>query len=276
MKLWYGSDLHSDFWDNIKPFTRSVDLTKYDGFLFAGDVGEWRHPHTLTILEMAADKGQVIHIPGNHEFYGGEYSRVLAGLADINGVNSLNQDYVDFAELKTRIWGDVMWTNFHDDEECMKTAERRMNDYRSILYQHPAGVDMFLYAKNTRDFHYQARASLKKAARSLPDGWRFIVMTHHAPTFLSIGKAFRKPSYSETARINAAYASNLDDWLRDERIEPDVWIHGHIHERANYEIEINDKICRVVSNPYGYPGEKSTTDFGDHYIEILEDRIVVV
>lgn len=276
MKLWYGSDLHADFWDNIKPFTSKIDMTKYDGFLFAGDVGEWRHPHTRTILELAADKGLVLHIPGNHEFYGAEYGRVLEGLADINGVNSMNQDYMDLHLEKTRIWGDIMWTNFHDDPECMKAAERRMNDYKSILYQRPVGIDMFLNPEDTRALHYQARVSLKKAARSLPKGWRFIVMTHHAPTFLSIGKEYRKPSYTETAKVNAAYASALDDWLRDERIEPDVWIHGHIHERANYEIEINDKICRVVSNPHGYPGEVLVKGFGNHYIEILEDRIVVV
>lgn len=276
MKLWYGSDLHSDFWDNVKPFTSKIDMTKYDGFLFAGDVGEFRHPHTRTILELAAMNGKVFHIPGNHEFYGAEYSRVLDGLSDIPGITSLSQGYVDLPELRTRIWGDVLWTNFHDSEECMRTAERHMNDYRSILYQRPEGADVFLGAKDTRSFHYQARASLKKASQSLPEGWRFIVMTHHAPTFLSIGKAYRTPSYMETARINAAYANALDDWLREERIEPDVWIHGHIHERANYEIEINDKICRVVSNPHGYPGEILLKGFGNHYIEILEDRIVVV
>lgn len=276
MKLWYGSDLHSDFWDGkVKPFTDRVDIKAFDGFLFAGDTGEWRCPTTQTILEMCSQQGPVINLAGNHEFYGNEVNRVHASMAEFPFSHYLFRDVYDFPEHRVRIWGDTLWTNFNNNEENRRIAGRRMNDYQMIMYNR-GWADIFLSPEDTAQWNKQSRVALAKAARDVPEGWRFIVMTHHAPTFMSIGKAYRAPSYMETAKINAAYANDMFGWLEHHNVAPDVWIHGHIHERANYEMEINGKVCRVVSNPYGYPGEKFVNDFGDHYIEILEDRIVVV
>lgn len=276
MKLWYGSDLHADFWDGkVKPFTDLVDIKAFDGFLFAGDVGEWRDPVVKTILELCSDQGPVINIPGNHEFYGAEVTRTLDSMLEFPFSTCLIKDVYDFPELKVRIWGDTLWTNFGRNAENMAEAGRRMNDYQNILYNR-GWADVFLKPEDTAQWNEIARTALVKAAREVPEGWRFIVMTHHAPTFLSIAKEYRAPTYMEKARINAAYANDMYGWMETNRVVPDVWIHGHIHERANYEIEIGGKVCRVVSNPHGYPKEISTKGFGDHYIEILEDRIVVV
>ena len=49
--------------------------------------------------------------------------------------------------------------------------------------------------------------------------------------------------------INAAYASSMDDLLREANIA--LWIHGHTHYCVDYE----KYGVRILSNQRGYPGE---------------------
>lgn len=281
MKLWYGSDMHSDFWkqDNHK---KHIDRDAFDGFILAGDTGEWlmRRGNGMAIINWLLQTGKpVIYVAGNHEFYSGNYDLVQDDLYAFSQDNEhfhyLQSSYLDLPELKKRIWGDTLWTNFQNSQECRSVARRQMNDYKHI-FQNAGFGNVFLTPEMTVEFNRLALESLRKSFVSMPEGYDMIVVSHHAPTFMSIGKAYRKPSYTETAKINAAYANALDDWLVENRVRPLVWIHGHIHERANYYLDIDDVMMHVVSNPYGYPGEKPVEDFGKHYIEILEDRIVVV
>ena len=75
------------------------------------------------------------------------------------------------------------------------------------------------------------------------DPKRTIIVTHHAPSALSLPEKFRAES------ISCAYASQLDEFIR--RYQPPLWIHGHIHHSSDYYIGST----RVVSNPQSYPGD---------------------
>jgi len=67
-----------------------------------------------------------------------------------------------------------------------------------------------------------------------------IVVTHHAPSILSVPEKYKNDP------ISSAYASNLEKTI--EKYKPNYWIHGHIHEPKRYKINDTEIIC----NPHGY------------------------
>lgn len=282
LRVFYGSDFHSDFWKyGTAPFFDRINPDNYDLFLFAGDVGEWEHGkgHAVTIYKEILARGKpIVMVPGNHEFYGGNYQIILSELEEFAAANPgfylLNRDFLDLPVQEVRIWGDIFWTDFQGDERARHVARRRMNDYSKIYYSRNTG-GVHLVPEDTVVLNDMAKRSLVKAAETIPDDWGFLVMTHHAPFPESTPKQYRKPEYSDIAKLNKAYANDLYEWCRD-RVSPDVWIHGHIHDRAHYEVDIDDHICTVVSNPFGYPGEKNHDDINKYPMTITNRRILLV
>ena len=68
-----------------------------------------------------------------------------------------------------------------------------------------------------------------------------VCISHHAPSYRSI------PDELSSRDINQCYANDWDDLI--DEFQPDLWIHGHIHQQSNdYLIGRT----RVVSNAYGY------------------------
>jgi hypothetical protein len=87
------------------------------------------------------------------------------------------------------------------------------------------------------------RGSLRwlKAELTMANGADVVVVTHHAPSKLSVPQCFHDDL------LSAAFASHLDEFIESSAI--DLWIHGHIHESRDYEIGDT----RIVCNPRGYP-----------------------
>jgi Icc-related predicted phosphoesterase len=72
------------------------------------------------------------------------------------------------------------------------------------------------------------------------------VVTHHAPSPQSVPSQFRNDP------LNPAYASNLEPFIAE--CGAVLWIHGHIHHRADFTVGGT----RVIANPRGYPIEPHT------------------
>ena len=70
-----------------------------------------------------------------------------------------------------------------------------------------------------------------------------VVVTHHAPSAKSI------PPYHVGSILNAAFASGLDEFVKESGVP--LWIHGHTHHCVDYKIGSP----RVFSNQRGYPGQ---------------------
>jgi len=66
------------------------------------------------------------------------------------------------------------------------------------------------------------------------------VISHHLPSYRSIDPMFTGHS------LNPAYASDMDDFIKDSDIN--LWIHGHTHTSMDYDINGT----RIVCNPRGY------------------------
>lgn len=116
-----------------------------------------------------------------------------------------------------------------------------MNDYQFIRR------DPSYSRLRSIDTHVMHNESIKWLEKNLSESKSKvnIVVTHHAPSIQSIPEKYRNDL------VSAAYTSNLEDFIL--RIQPNLWIHGHIHEAFDYYIGPT----RVICNPKGYPGENA-------------------
>lgn len=204
--------------------------------------------------EECAKYNQVLYVAGNHEHYGGKFDQTVGmlreRLADCN-VQVLDRDTVEIAG--TLFVGATMWSDTSDPMVEMVVKEC-MNDYRSITKKEFWGAQstQVNYRKlrpsdTTREF-FKSRDYIDLIARENPDK-NIVVMTHHAPSHLSVDPMFLADKHRE---MNRAYYSDLDQLILDrENIK--FWIHGHTHSNHDYQIGQ----CRVICHPRGYYGYES-------------------
>jgi Icc-related predicted phosphoesterase len=68
-------------------------------------------------------------------------------------------------------------------------------------------------------------------------------MTHFAPSRQSL------PDAEKDEPLSAYYASALETLIVEA--QPAIWVHGHIHAKADYRIGPT----RILCNPAGYDGK---------------------
>jgi Icc-related predicted phosphoesterase len=110
-----------------------------------------------------------------------------------------------------------------------------MNDYRRIGLAGEGYRN--LTPDDTARLHARQKAWLS-AKLDEPFEGKTVVVSHMAPSMLSVAEAFRDDI------VSAAYASHCDDIVA----RADLWVHGHMHTNFDYRIGK----CRVVCNPRGY------------------------
>ncbi len=249
MKLYILSDLHLDF--PAPPF--KLPAVDAHVVILAGDVH-----HGYKGLEWARETfpdKTVLYVLGNHEYYGEalpKHAKKLKREAAGTNVHVLEDDSREIAGI--RFLGCTLWTDFKlfgEETVAAYEAQRFMNDYRRVRVN-PSYCK--LRPAHTMALHRSSRgwleAELKRGNK------KCVVITHHAPSLLSMPMPYRSDL------LSAAYASALDDLIAET--QPLLWIHGHIHTRADYTIGNT----RVVCNPRGYPDEHNKTFNSELVIEI--------
>lgn len=195
----------------------------------------------------------VLYLPGNHEFYGGEYHEVLQALKAAADHHP-NLYLLDRTELHLggiRFLGCTLWTDFAllgSPESAMLASRDQMNDFQAISLREAHGSTRLLTPQDTLGFHNTDLAWLTDRLRQqapLPT----VVITHHGPSLRCVPPRFwRDP-------LSGAFASSLDEMVATSGAH--LWVSGHTHH------VVDDLIgaTRLISNPRGYAGYESVPGF---------------
>ncbi|MDO6822862.1 metallophosphoesterase family protein [Marinobacter sp. 1_MG-2023] len=253
MRLRILSDLH------IETFREGRELPDVaaDVVILAGDIHR-----TTEGLAWAAERfvGQeIIYVAGNHEFYGTsmpEARQSMRAEARRLGIHLLDNDTVNIGGV--RFHGTTLWTDFslydgQPDQDPLQTERRAlayMPDFRII--EQPTG-EVFTTAESQK-LHAEAIAWLEAQLSEACSGPQ-VVISHHAPLPECI-----PPKYQGDI-LSPAFASDLRSLMG----KMDLWVHGHVHEPVDLQVEGT----RVFANPGAYPKEYVPPLFvADRIIEV--------
>ncbi|OUL94678.1 metallophosphoesterase [Paraburkholderia hospita] len=256
MKIRVLSDLHLE---SDQP--EIIPHADADLVVLAGDI----HNHAEG-LRWAAETFDgavpVVYVPGNHEYYDGEFGALEAAMHDaaasVDNVYFLNNATLVDPLGQWRVLGTTLWTDFDlygNDEESraasIAAAERVMLDYRGLIQvTWTAGNDSSgqgalqdntprnLTPADTIALHRHARTWLE-AELAKPFAGKTIVVTHHAPHRRSLAER-----YADDV-VSAGFVNDLPSLVR---APVTLWVHGHTHTAFDYV----ENGARVVCNPRGY------------------------
>lgn len=234
MRIAVMSDLHLEQGEWTPP-PLDVDLVVLAGDIMHGVGGvDWA-------ARMFAGR-PVLYVSGNHENWEYDAAEIRSGLAEAATATE-NVRVLDNTELyldeHTRILGCTLWVDYcvHGAElQAARMAElaERANDFHNFTYRGGA-----LTPEHVLAWHTESRAWLEERLTAVQPGETTIVITHHAPSLLSLSPHRRERT------IIAGAASNLEELI--QRTSPALWIHGHTHDDADYIIGTT----RIVSRQRG-------------------------
>jgi len=233
------SDIHVDAWKIPKspPVITRADTA--DLLIIAGDLSNGPRESTTMWLKALLEKENwplgALLVLGNHDYYRGELStgesrwrEALAGLP----IRLLQKETVEISGVTFA--GTTLWTDFDKENPVtMMQAEFLLSDYRYITRK-----KLGIRSIDTYKAHMDEVAWLSQQT-----GENLVFITHHAPSFSSVSQQFQGDI------LNGAFVSNLHSVI--EKCSPQVWVHGHVHSRHDYNLGDT----RILCNPVGYPDE---------------------
>lgn len=236
MRIHILSDLHHEERDKLDVSDINADVV-----ILAGDIDEG-----LAGVQWALEAFTVpvLYVIGNHEPYG---SLTLRGLEkDIRELTAgthvrLLQNSLEILD-GVRFLGGTLWSDYAvtgNQQEVMELAANK-SDFRRIRIDDPerAFTPVELIA-----LHGTARSFIETELARPFEG-KTVVVTH----FGSSPQALL-PAHS-TYPTRGTYSSDLEHLMGPE---VDLWVHGHIHDSLDFEVNGT----RVVCNPRGGMGPKS-------------------
>ena len=264
MRIWILSDLHIPQKDAIK-LVKPDRYPVADVCVLAGDVTDSMHLAVNWVGKVIRPHMPVVWVPGNHEFYdtsieGGRKNAKL--IANAQGVTFLDNSAAVIDGV--RFLGGTLWTDYAIDasegysdrdqtiRNAMYAAKNCIADYANIYLQSPKGdgvIPRLVRPPDLAGLHQETRQYIDDALGLSFDG-KTVVVSHHAPHPNSIHPKF------EGDVTNGAFVSDLSDVI--ERRQPDLWVHGHVHQPFDYLVGKT----RVVCNPRGYAIENEAFEFG--------------
>ena len=235
MRLHVLSDLHLEFGRFLLP---EVDA---DVIVLAGDIHTGKN--ALSWIRGAFPDKPVIHVLGNHEFYGQKIPKLTQELKELtkdSNIHVLENDRLDLGDIV--ILGATLWTDFQLDGDPVLAEVAAVTNITDFQRIRVAPSYRRFRPADARRLHAESLEWLMKETEAARER-KVVVITHHAPSPQSIPLRYRNNP------LNPAFASNLEPFIRTSGVA--LWIHGHIHESSDYVVGST----RIVANPRGYPGE---------------------
>lgn len=251
MKLQILSDLHLETERFVPQPAPDAEV-----LVLAGDVdSRWR-----ALSHFANWPVPVIFVPGNHEFDGRDMHEALAGLRAISrelGLTLLEQDTCVLTGRdgrRIRFVGTTRWSDFDLLGPALQAkAIRAASYYVKIMKSTIEG--RVLDAAEVRSLALGCRAWLAEALAQTPtpeEHWdATVAITHYGPSLRS-----GDPRYGSQAST-ASFCNADDDLLPLAQL----WIHGHLHCRHDYEVVGPQSKTRVVSNARGHSHKGETVGY---------------
>lgn len=278
MKIAVCSDLHLEFGQIELENTEGADVLILSGDILCaedlarhpGDRGPYapveshRYINSMVYRDFLDQVNfefpNVLYVAGNHEFYDCKWVKTL----DI--LRSYMENYKNIYFLENDVFkledvtfvGCTLWTDMNNyDPLTLHSVRDMMNDYR-VITNDEAGYTK-LRPSHTASRHARSKQYIQKVVEGKSDE-KFVVCTHHAPSFQSI-----PPEYRGQSLMNGAYASNLEELVLDNP-QIKLWTHGHTHEVQDYMMGDT----RVVCNPRGYKGyERRSNEFVLKFVDVI-------
>jgi len=233
MKVQIASDLHLEFPQNFKFVMENWECLG-DVLILAGDVCAWPKidKYFAFLGEFAKQYDVILHIPGNHEYYGMELSDVEDQLF-INRKH-INCHLINNSKIcinKATFICSTLWSQAHPK------VENAIGDYTYVN-------GMTIDAGNK--WHKDSVETVDNLLGQVKQGYR-IMVTHHLPLWDCVS------DYFVGNPINSAFVSDQSNLMEKHKIH--YWIHGHSHDYM--EKKING--TTFIRNPIGYvhAGESS-------------------
>lgn len=233
MKIQIWSDLHLEYNKGFLPINDEEEI-----LVLAGDIcvimkDDNINPEFLRLISYATKCFNfVLFVPGNHEYFGSNISKVDKLLRSLKCKFSnfifMNNDTVYIDNIA--FIGSTLWSYLPSGHEKYKTSDFENINGFTAKEQNRRFSNSHAYVENML-FNI---TEMKK--------YKICVITHHAPLI----EKTSDPKYI-AAKEYLAYASDSSDLVE----KADYWIYGHTH----YQTDFYYKSCRVISNPFGYPGE---------------------
>lgn len=263
MKFAYCSDLHLNFGS-----LRLENKEQAEVLILAGDVMEAddqkNSPVYMEFFEQISKEFNLIfYIMGNHEFWGGNIPGTVDSMRKFLPANViiLHNERYDLHKddgSVVSIVGGTCWTDLGRESPLSIATSARMKDFTYTTYSNEKSY-YWSYTRTgqkvresrdcqfgTNDWLYEHAVFLQTTSDLVKDAENVIVVTHHAPSTMSVDPMFANDIFG-----NDAYCSDLSNFIMD-RPQIKNWIHGHMHCHNLYMIDE----CTVRSNPRGYHGHE--------------------
>ena len=233
MRIAIYSDLHHEVWA-FQPPKLDADVV-----VLAGDIDNGTRG-----LEWAGRTfGQtVLYVPGNHEYYDGEFLEVQQALLRSASAHVRVLDCGEVHVDGVRFLGCALWTDYSlvseaERPQIIERSRKYNPDHASIRYG--AGQFSPEHAIELCGRHRRWLGQKLAEAHAGPT----IVITHFAPHPGSIAPKFINDP------ANPGFIVPLPELMGQAAL----WIHGHTHTAFDYSVNGT----RILCNPRGYPDEAS-------------------
>lgn len=259
MKIQIVSDLHLEFYKNEPAGYTGIEAAlDADVLIIAGDIAIG----TKAIDVFKDWPVPVLYIAGNHEYYGGDMTKVTAALReDCAGtqIHFMERDAVVIDGVRflgTTLWTDYLIYGRGSQVHAMLEAGSSLSDHKKIRLNGKRFIPrdaMFLFVR-CKDW-------LSEQLDTPHDG-ATVVVTHHGPHWESVHPKYREGK----SLLSAAYVSDLSALMG----KASLWIHGHVHDSFDYELDGTRVLCNPRGYPEGYPMRKTglfeNVDFDPNFV----------
>lgn len=217
-----------------------------DIIILAGDIGSYDNGIHWA-RETWPDK-EIIYVPGNHEFYGREFTDTMKSMRKAAKANRVHFLYNKSIVLDgIAFHGTTLWTDFCLDGAQFSTAAKfaakaYIRDFHVIMKGKPGSLKLWT-PNNAASENTKARKFLYNALETStkPN----VVITHFLPSFRSVSSKFWN------SPVNSYFACNMEPLI--SWYQPMYWLHGHTHDSMDYKLGDTHVLC----NPRGYANRKA-------------------